>query len=233
MLFSRKFPDQDQATWVKICGLRDLDSARQVLTQQPDAIGLNFYPRSSRFVSDDQAREIVRLIPEAISVVGVFVNEPVSDICRRVTQLKLQAVQFHGDETPAQMEEFHRLCPQTEIIQVVRYGSEGLRPGLQQLYELAARGVPISACLIDAQVSGSYGGTGAVLPWGRLREELNQVAVPPVILAGGLEPANVSAAIKQVRPRGVDVASGVESAPGVKDPVKVAAFLAACRRVEK
>lgn len=222
-------PTGTQAVWTKICGLRDEDSARMVARLRPAAIGLNFYPQSSRFVGDDQARAIAREMSPETRVVGVFVNASLEELRERVRTIPLDAVQFHGDETAAEIAAFHRACPETAIIQVIRYGEEGLRPGLQQLRELAELNVPIAACLIDAQVAGSYGGTGAVVPWQRLLDELATATLPPVILAGGLQPDNVAQAIQLVHPHGVDVASGVESAPGVKDPDKVAAFLAACR----
>ncbi|MBI1345157.1 N-(5'-phosphoribosyl)anthranilate isomerase [bacterium] len=215
--------------WAKICGLRDEVSARAVAEMLPQAIGLNFYPRSSRFIDDLQAQRVVADLPDAICRVGVFVNASTAEIVARVHALGLHAVQFHGDESAADIREFHQLSPQTAIIVVIRFGTEGLQPELPRLSQLAAEQVPIAACLIDAQVSGSYGGTGAQVPWGQLRDELDRCSLPPVILAGGLNPENVATAIQQVRPWGVDVASGVESSPGVKDPKKVAAFLAACR----
>jgi len=217
------------SVWVKICGLRDLDSARTVSRLGLAAIGLNFYQKSSRFVDDATAQAIVRGLAPDIRVVGVFVNATLDELRERVSAIPLDAVQFHGDETAAEIAAFHAACPETAIVLVLRFGSAGLRPGLERLQELEALQIPVSACLIDAQVAGSYGGTGAVVPWQRLREELAAARLPPIILAGGLHPGNVAEAIQVVQPQGVDVASGVETSPGVKDADRVVAFLAACR----
>lgn len=215
--------------WIKICGVRDVATALAVADLQPAAVGLNFYPPSVRFVADDVAREIATNLPTTMLSVGVFVNEPLAEVVRRVRHIPLSAVQFHGDESVAFLAEFSQKCPETPVIRAFRRGRLGLQPLAAEWHACQAAGVRIDAVLIDADAGGAYGGTGQTLPWEELRAELDQWDGPPVILAGGLKPENVAEALRTTRPWGVDVASGVESAPGFKDLPAVARFIQAAR----
>jgi phosphoribosylanthranilate isomerase len=215
--------------WVKICGVRDLDTARALIEARPDAIGLNFYPRSSRLVALDDVAAIVAALPDAIEAVGVFVNAQPAAVASLVRQCGLRRVQFHGDEPPEQLAEFHRLLPEVPLIRAWRRDARGLGPLIAYLQQCSELGVPISAVLLDASRPGDYGGTGTVLPWSEVRQECETIVLPPVILAGGLTPENVAHAVRTVRPWGVDVASGVETAPGVKDVAAVARFIQQAR----
>jgi len=217
-------------TWVKICGVRDVETARQIAVFRPDAIGLNFYARSVRAVTPEIAAEIVRALPSFVEPVGVFVNATASDVADTMRRCGLSRVQFHGDEPPELLAEFHGLSPATSIMRAWRRGAEGLAALREHLSRCEALGVLIAAVIIEARVPGEYGGTGTVLPWAELRHEVELLALPPLILAGGLNPGNVADAVAAVSPWGVDVASGVESSSGIKDPDLVAKFIECARR---
>lgn len=213
--------------WVKLCGVRDAASATAIAELRPDALGLNFYPPSPRFVALETAAEIVRALPVEIAAVGVFVNATVADMLRTVDATGLAAVQLHGDEPPGMISELRSNRPELTILRAWRVGEDGLASLAAYLETCEQCGTRPDAVLVDAKVVGSYGGTGQTAPWHRLRDYAP--AWPPLILAGGLTPANVAAAIDAVRPWGVDTAGGVESSPGVKDTARAAAFLTAVR----
>ena len=214
--------------WIKICGMRTPDAARVAAAAGADAIGLNFFADSPRAVNPALASEIVRSVPESVTPVGVFVNHGVGTIIATVRQCGLRAVQLHGDEPPALLAELRRTLPDVQIIRAWRLGAEGLDPLAAWLDAARAHnGVP-DAILIDARVAGHYGGTGRTAPWGTLAGQW-PADWPRLILAGGLTPENIHDAIRTVQPWGVDVAGGVESAPGVKDPDLIGRFVAAAR----
>jgi len=215
------------APWAKLCGVRDVATAAALAELGPDAIGLNFYPRSARYVAPEVAAEIGRVLPAEVAAVGVFVNSGVDEILRTVDAASLAAVQLHGDEPPEAVAELKRRRDGLAVIRAWRVGEEGLADLAGYLAACETLGVQPDAILVDAKVSGAYGGTGHTAPWHRLREYRRDW--PPLILAGGLTPANVAEAVAAVRPWGVDTAGGVESAPGVKDAGLAAAFLARVR----
>ena len=211
--------------WIKICGITSTENAQMVANSGVDAIGLNFFPRSKRFVSTVDAAAL-RQAAINVEAVGVFVNHSPTDIAEIVQAVQLTAVQFHGDETAETIREFHGMSPETEIIRAVRIGSDSpdrLRTVTDSLKDLH---VPLKAVLVDAYVPGEYGGTGERVEPAWLKERDESV---PLILAGGLKPENVSEAIATIEPWGVDTASGVETAPGIKDLTKVATFVRAAR----
>lgn len=211
--------------WIKICGIRDAQTARQIAGLGATALGLNFYPASPRAVSVEAAGEIVRSLPREIEPVGVFVNEPpgaVEAACRRSG---IATVQVHGDESPESLAELHRLWPAVKLVRAWRMGPEGLAPLAEHLAACDRLGVRPAACLIEARVDGVYGGSGVRAPWHLLAEQYRHGEWPPLVLAGGLTPENVAEAVAAVRPWGVDVAGGVESSPGRKDLDRVALFI--------
>jgi phosphoribosylanthranilate isomerase len=210
--------------WVKICGIRDVSTAERVAALSPDAIGLNFYSPSPRFVSRDVAREIASRLPFAISAVGVFVNHSVMEIAETVSACGLTMVQLHGDEPPEFLATLQATLSAPPLIRAWRMGGD-LADLEAYFTECRKLGVRLAGCLIDAKVSGSYGGTGRTPSWDMLRDSYRREAWPPLILSGGLTPDNVAEGIHVVGPWGVDVASGVESSPGVKDVDRVAAFI--------
>ncbi len=192
--------------WIKICGLRSPEEAPDVAAAAPDAIGLNFYRKTPRFVTEETAAAISDQIPSNIARVGVFVDTPPEEIDALADRLRLDHVQLHGDYTAADAGKLsHR-----SVIWVHRLGAEGLDPLRLELEQLAEQGVNPFACLIDARVPGQFGGSGVTVDWPALASGYDREAFPPLILAGGLVPENVSEAIAAVHPWGVDTASGVE-----------------------
>jgi len=192
--------------WIKICGLRTPDEAPDVAAAAPDAIGLNFYSRTPRFVTEDTAAAISKQIPPDIQRVGVFVDTTPEEIDTLADRLQLDHVQLHGDYTAGDAGKLaHR-----SVIWVHRLGADGLDPLRRELEELAAQDVKPFACLIDARVPGQFGGSGVTVDWPALASGYDREAFPPLILAGGLVPENIAEAIAAVQPWGVDTASGVE-----------------------
>jgi phosphoribosylanthranilate isomerase len=206
---------------IKICGITSVTDARMVLNAGADAIGLNFYRQSPRFVSCDVAAEIAKAVNEQLVIVGVFVNHSVVEIAHTVADVGLDFCQLHGDERPELMRD---LPPNTKIIRAVRVDCTALDDCRSEVRSWRDFGA--SAILVDPKVNNQYGGTGRQFDWGIVRE-LNIRA--PLILAGGLNRDNVSHAIEVVRPTAVDVASGVELALGIKDPVLLAGFVEQAR----
>jgi phosphoribosylanthranilate isomerase len=202
---------------IKICGVTTPEDALLAADAGADAVGLNFYPKSPRFVTPSQAAAIVRALPAFTAPVGVFVDMPIRQVCAIAYQLGLRAVQTY-DGTPPSEDTFPFAHVPAFRIQAAS-GLDHVRRFVEAATALGRRPVAI---LIDAHVEGKMGGTGQKAPWGLLAGFDPGV---PVILAGGLTPENVAEALALVRPWGVDVASGVESAPGRKDPTKVARFV--------
>jgi phosphoribosylanthranilate isomerase len=212
--------------WIKICGICDVDTALRVAALGPDAIGLNFYDRSPRCVAPDVAAAIVRRLPAHVEPVGVFVNHTLSEVHALSAACGLHTVQLHGDEPP----EFAAALCGFSVIRARRVGAQGLQDVGADIERCRRLGVALRACLIDARVEGAYGGTGHTPPWDRLHAEWRE-DWPPLVLAGGLTPDNVCAAVSLVHPWGLDVATGVESSPAVKDLVRVGQFIRAARAV--
>ena len=206
--------------WAKICGLREYSEAAAICALSPDAIGFNFYERSSRYVTPAEAREICQKLPDDVRKVGVFVDQTPEQIQHIASTVDLDTVQLHGDYTAADA----AALKNWPLIWAYRMGTEGLAPLIKQLHELQQHGVTLLACLVDASVPGHYGGSGTPLDWHFLREQLAQFPIPRLILVGGLTAENITEAIQYVNPWGVDVASGVET-KGRKDPIKCARFL--------
>lgn len=215
--------------WIKICGITRIEDAVAVRDAGADAIGLNFFGGSKRFVTPDAARKIAQAVVDSdLQRVGVFVNAPPDAVAGVVEHAGLTTVQFHGDESVDDLVEFHGLCPQVPIIRAVRISAESAGDRLQEIEDLLQR-VPLRAVLLDALVAGHYGGTGQVIDTDVVRLYSADGKRPPLILAGGLTPNNVGAAIQATSPWGVDTAGGVETAPGIKDSCSVRAFISAAR----
>jgi phosphoribosylanthranilate isomerase len=203
-------------TRVKICGITREEDLRAAAEAGADAIGLNFYPPSPRFLSVGRARELRAALPPYVSAVAVFVNAPEADVRRVLEAVRPDALQFHGEETPAFCASFG--VPYTKACRV--------RQGVDLLeYWRPFSGA--SGWLADAYVE-EYGGTGKRFDWSVVPRKLGR----PLILSGGLTSANVGEAIRALRPWAVDVASGVESAKGIKDAAKIAAFITEVRNAD-
>lgn len=216
--------------WVKICGVRDEATAEQICRLAPDAIGLNFYQKSPRSVQRDVAIKIADVTGDAVQRVGVFVNHSASEIADLVHACRLGAVQLHGDETAEDVANIAARLPGVPLFRAWRMGGDSLTDLEQHLADCGARGIQTAGCLIDSRVPGAYGGTGHTLPWAALTRAYQHDRWPSLILAGGLTPDNVIEATQAVKPWGVDVASGVESAPGQKDLDLVRRFIEHARR---
>ena len=214
--------------WIKICGIQDIDTATAVASFGPNAIGLNFYTGTPRCVPTDVAALVVASLPAEVEPVALFVNHPVAEIVNTCRQIGVRTVQLHGDESPRFLAELQHADETMKIVRALRCGAEGLEPLDAYLAECLSLGFTPAACLLDAKVAGVFGGSGTQLPWEDLQGNWSDDR-PRLILAGGLNPDNVADAIRTVRPWGVDVSSGVESSPGVKDLGKVEQFIRAAR----
>ncbi len=209
---------------VKICGLTSLEDALGAVEAGADLLGFNFYPPSPRCIRPEACARIVEALKRRgtqATLVGVFVNAGVDEVEATLARCGLDLAQLHGDEPPE------------ALAALGGRAFKALRPadaaGLEQaLRDYPPRSGP-PAYLVDASVPEKYGGTGRQADWGLARELADRT---PVLLAGGLTPADVAAAARQVRPWGVDVASGVEAGPGKKDPDKMKAFVAEVRKIE-
>jgi phosphoribosylanthranilate isomerase len=217
--------------WIKICGLTDPSQARAIAALRPDAIGLNFYPKSPRFVSISAARQISDAVGHHTERIGVFVEPSSEELRKTVAACGLSGVQIHSaDEEHALAEMAIDAGPVTRRICGFQVGGSGLGHLKSYLEDRKPGEWIADACLADALVQGLLGGTGKTAPWRVLRDEYLREEWPPLILAGGLRPENVAEGIATVRPWGVDVASGVESSPGIKDLERVARFILCARR---
>lgn len=205
---------------VKICGITNPADAEAAAEAGADFIGLNFYAKSPRLVSEADAHKVRGAIPSGIEAVGVFVNATPQEILRICRALRLDAAQLHGDEPTGVVAEVATAVP---VFKAFRVTSDFIPETLND-YPAA------SAFLLDASQAGQYGGTGHTIDWALARRA---AASHRIILAGGLKPENVAAAIRLVGPWGVDVASGVESKPGKKDHARLRDFVAEVRRAEK
>jgi phosphoribosylanthranilate isomerase len=213
------------AIGVKICGLTRVDEALACLNAGADWIGLNFHPGSPRFVDPARAREIITEIREPSRVVGVFVDRPTHEVANLAEDLALGTLQLHGHEPPQDLLALARF----RIIRAFRLASTVDIQGMIDFLDCArSLGRAPDAVLVDAAVPGQAGGTGTLVA----DDLLDLMPIfPHLILAGGLCPENVAERVRRVRPWMVDVASGVESSPGRKDPAKVVAFIRASRSV--
>jgi phosphoribosylanthranilate isomerase len=202
---------------VKVCGVTRADDVGLCARLGAHAVGFNFYSGSRRFVVPEVAREAVRGGWPFLYCVGVFVNEPdVEKVKWIASYVGLHALQFHGDESP----EYCGLFNPYPVIKAFRVGDDFKLQSLESYR--------VSAVLLDGLKTGEYGGTGIAADWALAAEASRRW---PVVLSGGLHPENVVDAVRQIQPLAVDVCSGVEAAPGIKDPLKLAAFMAALRAV--
>ena len=201
-------------TKVKICGIKTVTDALDAMEAGADLIGFNFYPKSPRYIDVGICRDIMSVMRRYghITYVGVFVNASVEEIRATIKTCGLSLAQLHGDETSQMLSALNG-----KAFKAFR----GV-PDAERLNGFGRNDAP--ALLVDASVKGAYGGTGVTADWNGAAELAKKYQL---LLAGGLTPENVAEAIRQVKPWGVDVASGVESAPGEKDPSKMKAFVQA------
>jgi len=207
------------AVSLKICGVTTREDADQLVAMGVDALGVNFWPKSKRYLAVDEATWLLHLAGKILRV-GVFVNEAPELPLRLVSEGYLDVVQLHGDETPEDAAAFRDAgIPFLKAIGVKT------RAELERATEFGA-----AAILLDAHAPGIYGGTGEVFDWEVASDFRRCHPDLPVILAGGIVPENAALAVMSVQPSALDIASGAEISPGIKDFQKVAAFLAALHR---
>jgi phosphoribosylanthranilate isomerase len=201
-------------TRVKICGITRVEDAVSAVYAGVDAIGLVFYAQSPRYVTVEQAQKIVAAIPPFVSVVGLFVNASKSEIEAVLSKVRLDILQFHGDESP---QDCNQVCEQ---IKMPYYKAIRIK-AYTNLVQYSVEFECAKALLLDAHSESAFGGTGQTFDWNLIPKSLTK----PVILAGGLTAENVASAIRQVQPYAVDVSGGVELTKGIKDAAKIAAFM--------
>ncbi len=182
-----------------------------------DALGMVLYGKSPRYVTMQQASRLMHSVPPFVTVVGLFVNPSEEEVRNVLSQVPLDVLQFHGEETPEFCARFKR-----PYLKAVRVRAE------VDLIQCAVRYAGAQGLLLDAYIEGTHGGTGESFDWALIPHDLPL----PVILSGGLHAGNVGAAIRQVRPYAVDVSSGVEAAKGIKDAAKIAAFINEVKRTD-
>lgn len=201
-------------TAIKICGITREQDALAAAHCGANAVGFVFYAKSPRAVTPARAAALMRVLPPFVTSVALFVDADVAAVKHTIAIARADLLQFHGDESPAYCRQFG--VPYLKALRV--------RPGVD-LLQYARDYHDAKALLLDAYVEGTPGGTGATFDWALIPKNLPL----PVVLSGGLTPENVTAAIKAVRPWAVDVSSGVESARGIKDAAKIAAFVTGVR----
>ena len=200
-------------TRVKICGITRCEDAQLVVDAGVDAVGLVFYEKSPRFVSIEFAAEISQIIPAFVSRVALFKDAEQQMIESVLEQVEIDLIQFHGSETADYCEQFNR--PYIKAI-----GMKGAEHDVSFLLANVEKYKSAKALLLDGHAPGEAGGSGESFDWASIA-----AVDKPIVLAGGLTPDNVKQAIDLVHPFAVDVSSGVESSPGIKDKDKVAAFM--------
>jgi phosphoribosylanthranilate isomerase len=202
---------------VKVCGITSYEDAAMVLDQGVDALGFNFFSRSPRYIHPAEARSIIHRIPPFVVTVGLFVNVAEKDqVCEIARLAGVHVLQLHGDETP----DYCRDLADWPLIKALRIGKDEILGNLEEY--------PVQGFLLDVRDDTLFGGTGRSFDW-KLARDIRSVR--PIILAGGLRPDNVREAIRIVHPYGVDVCSGIESAPGKKDAGKLIEFMNEVRNV--
>jgi len=211
-------PNRPLRTRIKICGVRTRDAAVCAADSGADAVGFMFHHASPRFIKPEEAWELLASLPPLVTSVGVFVDSSVDAFCDVEERCPTVMSQLHGREDEETVEQ----CG-PNIIKAVRFDETTIDAELARWSDLAE----VSAILVD----GSAGGEGRTCDWAALAPRLAR-ASKPIFLAGGLTPDNVGEAIRTVRPYGVDVSSGVESARGVKDPQRIRAFCIAVQRAD-
>ncbi|MEW6446396.1 MAG: phosphoribosylanthranilate isomerase [Pseudomonadota bacterium] len=205
-----------QRTRIKICGLTRVEDAREAARLGADAVGLVFYPPSPRAIAPALAARIRDALPPFVQAVALFVNPSEDEVAAVLEVAPEIMLQFHGSESPGFCASFGR--PYLKALPMGQ-GSDPLNE--------SARHVRAHGFLLDSHDVGGVGGTGRAFDWSSI-PELDR----PILLAGGLRPENVAGAVRAVRPWAVDVSSGVESAPGVKDSARMAAFIQEVRHAD-
>jgi phosphoribosylanthranilate isomerase len=206
-------------TLIKICGITNLEDAVAALAMGVDALGFNFYKPSPRYITPQNAREIIEQLPDSVLKVGVFVNEESPDHVRQIAnESGITALQLHGDESPDYCHDLADL----DVIKALAVGHDFDTKVIQHYR--------VNAIMLDTKHNKLRGGTGLTFDWS-IAQEVSKT-VPKLYLAGGLSPENVANAIESVKPYAVDVCSALEDIPGKKNEERMRAFVAAVRSVK-
>jgi phosphoribosylanthranilate isomerase len=214
-------------TRIKICGLTRQEDVQGAIAAGADAIGFVFYPKSPRYIQADAAAKLMAQIPPFVSTVGLFVNASVEEVQAIVARAPLSLLQFHGDETPVECAAIAQAVNRP-FIRAIRVKLETTAADLLKCesdYHAASN--LFAGLLLDSFVD-SYGGGGKVFDWSLIPENI----APRVVLSGGLSAQNTTDAVQRVRPYAVDVSRGVERDKGIKDVMKIRAFVAAVRMAD-
>jgi phosphoribosylanthranilate isomerase len=216
-------------TWVKICGITNLEDARTAVEAGADALGFVFYPKSPRYLDPAAAQRIVAELPRQIEKIGVYVNETPQSVARLAQRLGLTGLQLHLELSRIQQEP-GRLASLNGVKQYLALSVHTLLRS-----EVPVQPVPgLDGIFLDSGTPLEPGGTGKVFDWEQSRTLVSRMKpMAKIVIAGGLTPANVREAMRILEPWGVDVASGVETRPGRKDPQKVRAFITAVREADR
>lgn len=209
------FPNPSVIPSVKICGITQEQQARDIISLGADAIGINFWPKSKRYLPVDEAALWLPALREATDLVAVMVNPDRALLDRLICEGLVHTLQLHGDEPPSEVGRL--LAAGADVIKALQVRD---RDSLRQIGEF-----PCEVILLDAYNPGLYGGAGETFPWELAVIAQEEFPDKKIILSGGLTPLNVQEAVRQTRPAAVDVASGVESAPGLKDLALVKTFV--------
>jgi phosphoribosylanthranilate isomerase len=216
-------------TWVKICGITNLEDALVAADAGADAVGFVFYEKSPRYVEPEQVRQIVSKLPDSIEKVGVVVNETEDRICAIADQARLTAAQMHGDDEDPHVADLVVARRPLKVLAAI-----SMRHPKPEGWAMTWERDNLYAFLVDSGGWGELGGTGEPFDWSASLPSLNTIkTLSNLVVAGGLTPENVVEAMGILHPWGVDVSSGVEARPGKKDPEKVRAFVKAVREADK
>jgi phosphoribosylanthranilate isomerase len=219
-------------TWIKICGITNLEDALATAEAGANAVGFVFYEKSPRNVDPETVKNIIAKLPPRLEKVGVFVHGANGQMEKIAQQVGLTGVQVHADPASQGQPPEPRLPPQFKRYLAfpagLFFGEKG-----QGMHRLLPRGKRTDAIFLDSRTERQPGGTGEVFEWERAASMVGLInRIVPIVVAGGLTPENVNEAMRVLSPWGVDVSTGVETSPGKKDPEKVRAFIQAVRNIE-
>ena len=204
-------------TYIKICGITNLEDALAAAAAGADMLGFNFYKPSPRYITPQKVHEIIKQLPTSVLKIGVFVNEELANVHRMMREAGLGALQLHGDEPPKYCDTFYGWYVIKTFAVTDTFDVE------------AARAYEVDAIMLDTKHNSLRGGTGRVFDWSVARQAA--LTIPELFLAGGLSPENVESAIKMVRPYAVDACSSLEDAPGKKNHERMRVFVNTVRAV--
>jgi phosphoribosylanthranilate isomerase len=220
-------------TWVKICGITNLEDARVAVDAGADALGFVFYGKSPRNVSTGSVADIVQYLPTNVDKIGVFADATLDEVLARIRDVGLTGVQLHSSQSP-NIEDLQKLSRENQNLKRIWVCRTDQLLEKGSLFLSAEFAALLYALMFDSASTSQPGGTGQRFDWNAARGFIRSASLSiPTIVAGGLTPDNIGEAIRLLQPYGVDVSSGVEARPGKKDPHKVEAFIRAVRNQQR